>query len=314
MKLCRRIPRALAVIGGVTLVVAACGGDSEPPAPTATPAPPQPIVYEGRADQTVNVYIIDPVTGVSTQLTFEDSFDANPGWSPDYSRIIFTSDRAGERNDNDLYTMRADGSDVQRLVATPGEAEYSPRYSRDGSRIGYAVRREDGYYVASMASDGTDIRMHAGPFDFAEFPAWSADGSELFVAMIEPGLTQGADIMAVHITTGAVRTVVSTPAADVCPHVSRDGTKLTYATAVGDGEQDIYEHDLALGDTSGASDRQLTSNPARDDYSAPSPDGSQFVFLSNRDGNMELYLMNADGSGQRRLTNTPDLRENVPDW
>ena len=311
----RTIARGALALTAVGLVLfAACGGDGDEPQPTATPVAPQPIVYEGRVESTVNVFILDAITGSSTQLTEGSGFDGNPGWSTDYSRIVFSSDRGRDRNDNDLYTMLPDGSDLRRLSDTPGEAEYSARYSRDGSRIGYTLRRDDGYYVASMAADGTDARTHAGPFDFAEFPAWSADGSEMFVAMIEPGLTQGADIMGVNIETGEVRTVVSTQAADVCPHVSRDGTKLTYATAVGDGEQDIFEHDLSLGDTSGASDRQLTSNPSRDDYSAPSPDGSQFVFLSNRDGNMELYLMNADGSGQRRLTSTPELRENVPDW
>ena len=276
--------------------------------------PPQAIVYEGRVEQDVNVYVIDPASGVSTQLTSETGYDGNPGWSTDYSRIVFSSDRDLGGQKNDLYTMNPDGSDVRRVVDTPDDSEYSARYSPDGTRIGYVTRRADGYHVATMATDGTDIRTHAGPYDFAEFPAWARDGSELFVAMIEPGLTDGADIMGVNLSTGAVRKVVSTPAADVCPHVSRDGGTLTYATAVGDGEQDIYEHDLSSSDASGADDVQLTSNAARDDYSAPSPDGSEYVFLSNRDGNMELYLMGKDGSGQSRLTTTADVRENVPDW
>ena len=38
------------------------------------------------------------------------------------------------------------------------------------------------------------------------------------------------------------------------------------------------------------------------------------VFVSDREGNAELFLMDRDGSNQRRLTNTPDARENVPDW
>jgi hypothetical protein len=34
-----------------------------------------------------------------------------------------------------------------------------------------------------------------------------------------------------------------------------------------------------------------------------SPDGSQIVFVSNRDGNFEIYVMDADGTNQTRLTN-----------
>ena len=36
-----------------------------------------------------------------------------------------------------------------------------------------------------------------------------------------------------------------------------------------------------------------------------SPDGSQVLFVSDRDGDPDIYLMNADGSDVRQLTNEP---------
>jgi Tol biopolymer transport system component len=38
------------------------------------------------------------------------------------------------------------------------------------------------------------------------------------------------------------------------------------------------------------------------------------VFVSDRNGKPELYLMDRDGGHERRLTTTPEVQENVPDW
>ena len=111
-------------------------------------------------------------------------------------------------------------------------------------------------------------------------------------------------------------TRIATPAGDVCPHVSHDGEYLTYASGAGDenGNIDLFRHELSSSDTTGAGDERLTDSSFTDDYGNPSPDDKSYVFLSNRDGNSELYLMDADGTHQRRLTTTPTVRENVPDW
>ena len=116
--------------------------------------------------------------------------------------------------------------------------------------------------------------------------------------------------------TREVKTRIATRGPDVCPHFSRDGKRLTYASPR-DGDEahlDIFAHDMASDDTTGAADTPITSDPARDDYANASPDDREMVFVSDRDGNPELYLMSRDGSNERRLTTTPDVRENVPDW
>ncbi|HEY8172944.1 MAG TPA: hypothetical protein VIH21_07635 [Dehalococcoidia bacterium] len=275
-----------------------------------------PIVYEAREDKAVNVYTIDPNTTEVAQLTHNTSFDGNPGWSPDYTRIVFASDRERGGRNNDLYTMAADGTDVQKITDGRIESFWSPRFSPDGNQISFALQQQGEYYVGVMRRDGSFARPLAGPYQFAEFPAWSRDGKEIFYSAIGEG-TQAADILAVDVATAAVRTVISTPAADVCPHFSRDGTYLTYASSphgTDDGEPDIFKHDLSSTDTTGADDIALTTDPARDDYANPSPDNKHYVFISVRDGDYDLYLMNADGTNQRRLLDTPNIRENVPDW
>jgi len=58
-------------------------------------------------------------------------------WSPDGSRLAFSSNRDG---DWDIYVMNADGSDVRQLVDSPG-LDDKPHWSPDGSRIGFATTR-----------------------------------------------------------------------------------------------------------------------------------------------------------------------------
>ncbi len=310
----------------LALVAPACGGGR------ATRAL---IVYEAKsaADKSTNVWTIDAATGASKQLTFGTSFDGNPGWSPDHTRIIFSSDRDNDAGKDDLYVMNADGSAVRRLTSTKDVTEWSAKFSPDGKRVAYVAVATDGYYLALMDPDGANQRHVAGPYRFAEFPAWRRNGpDEVFFSAIEQDRSD-ADIYSYDIATQQVSVRISTSAADVCPHVTYDGKTLSYASvAPGDENKDnidLFAHDLSSDDTTGASDTRLTDEPGTDDYGNPSPDDKLMVFISTREepaeiyesdrnapaaGNTELYLMDRDGKNQRPLTDTPDSRENVPDW
>ena len=75
-----------------------------------------------------------------------------------------------------------------------------------------------------------------------------------------------------------------------------------------DGNPEIYVMNV-----DGSNQTRLTDNPAQENSSDWSPDGSKIAFNSNRDGNLEIYVMNADGSGVERLTNG-DPADITPDW
>jgi Tol biopolymer transport system component len=301
----------------------ACGGSDDD-------APDRPlVVYEASADGVTNIYTIDPETAETKQITFGDGFDGTPAWSPDGERIVFVSDRDGQQR-RDMYVMDADGANAQRLTDTPDAGELSPRYSPDGTRIAYIVDGAEGWSLWETTAQGTGARQLAGGYAFAEFPAWSPEADELFFAAIERGEAAASGASSIYASSGDstahifsldmetldVRTVIRTEGIDVCPHLMPDGASLLYASTrtADNAKHRIYLHDLDSDDTTGSSDAVLTDAAARSDYPDPSPDGARIVFTSDRDGNTEMYVMNADGSEQRRLTNTPDMRENVPDW
>jgi Tol biopolymer transport system component len=315
-------PWLLPLIAIVAAALAGCGESDDRP---------HLVVYEASTGGVTNIFTIDPTTGETAQLTDADDFDGNPSWSPDRKHIVFSSKR-DDPEAFDLYVMDADGGNVRRLTETPDAGELSPRYSPDGKRIAYVSDDGDSWTVWEMSAAGDDKRRLAGSYDFAEFPAWTPDGRLLYFAAIEEAAANAAGssavdiyatssentahIYSVDLRTLEVQTRIRTAGIDVCPHISPDGERLVYAsTSTADSATHrIFSHDLDSGDTTGASDTPLTDGSARSDYPDPSPDGSRLVFTSERDGNTEMYIMNADGTEQRRLTHTPEMRENVPDW
>lgn len=59
---------------------------------------------------------------------------------------------------------------------------------------------------------------------------------------------------------------------------------------------------------------QLTDGVGNNYSPSFSPDGIKIVFISTRDGNPEIYIMNTDRSEQTRLTNTPNIYEDLPSF
>ena len=89
----------------------------------------------------------------STEINISNSaaFDGWPAWSPDGTKVAFTSNRMGPANVGHIFIVNADGTDVTQL--TSGRWSYAqPAWSEDGQSI-YAYQNEetDSYEFGDIA-------------------------------------------------------------------------------------------------------------------------------------------------------------------
>jgi Tol biopolymer transport system component len=212
-------------------------------------------------------------------------FQGDPAWSPDGSRIAFTSNRTGRSG---IYVMRADGSQTRKLTISD-DGDVRPSWSPDGRRIVFARSGRGRLYV--IDADGRNLRTLTRTVAVADSdPAWSPDGTR--IAFVRRPL--GGGLAAIYLIGsdghGLCRLTPFTRSV-FGPAWSPDGTKITYTNRERTGFA------IAVVGADGTGRRTLTREWL-DFTPAWSADGTKIVFAREA----TLYEMNADGSGLRRLT------------
>jgi Tol biopolymer transport system component len=84
-----------------------------------------------------NLWLLDLTrNGAATKFTFVSALDFDPVWSPDGSRIVFSSDRDGVRN---LYGKLASGARDEEILLKSDRPKVPSSWSRDGRFLLYTV-------------------------------------------------------------------------------------------------------------------------------------------------------------------------------
>lgn len=126
-------------------------------------------------------------------LTSGNFDDSDPAWSPDGARIAFASKRVSgdpDISDNDdIFVIDAKpGAEAKRLTRYDGEDDGRIAWSPDGARIAYltGITAPDHSHrmwkLAVMPSEGGAATVLSAALDRQVIePAWSADGSSIYV-------------------------------------------------------------------------------------------------------------------------------------
>jgi Tol biopolymer transport system component len=226
------------------------------------------------------------------------TFQIDPEFSPDGSRIAFASARSGSL---DVYVMDADGSDTRRLTTTPGN-QSQPTWSQDGSRIAFQSD-QDGDHIYVMGSDGKGARRVTNDPAPEIEPAWSPDGRWIAYSRRLPG-TEIRELWLVRPDGTGRRRLTGRVQAAYGPAWSPDGSTIAFASKQETGRFEIY----AIG-SDGKGLRRVTFSNEDAFEPAWSPDGKTLAF--SRDGS--IVTVDATGADPQVLTGS-GTNDSSPDW
>src|SRR4029077_4927670 len=92
--------------------------------------------------------------GAPEELTGGKEQNRLPVWSPDGTRIAFSSTRDGN---DEIYVMNKDGSNVRRLTNNPAP-DITPTWSPNGGQLAFTSDRWGGPAIYVMGADGLNPR------------------------------------------------------------------------------------------------------------------------------------------------------------
>ena len=290
-----------------------------PATATAGDADPAPRIAFSRYDPRIDGFALwsaRPDGSHGRRLTRGQAYF--PDWSPDRARIVF--DFPDEDGDEQIATVRADGTGFRQLTDLPGVSECAD-YSPDGRHVVFDRYdpAQDEFFTSLwvMRSDGSRARPLFGP-DSTTFdvePEYSPDGTRIVFGRIDPATEQEA-----LFVTDADGTDVRqlTPYAEGVEHPrwSPDGRWIVYDVEQG-LDPALTVNGIYLVRPDGRDRHRLFQDDRlvafKPDFS---PDGRHILFgcyvraLQQED----LCVMRADGSGWHRVVRTRGTNENWPVW
>ncbi len=240
------------------------------------------------------LWVVEVETGETTRLYEGDA--VHPSWSPSGERIAFWTYRDGGQRD--LYTMRADGTDVA-AVTEDAATDWNPVWSPDGKWLYFSSDRGGDFGIWRVAIDessgnilGEPQRVATSAGATAGYLSFSKDGTRL--GFMSSTMRFRLDRIDIDPETGSAggdpRTLTLFTTGASAAAISPDGSLIAYQTVL-ERQGDLYVLAIESGER-----RQLTDDAAKD-RGPKWIDGSRLLFYSDRDGEYRAWSIRVDGGG-----------------
>jgi TolB protein len=258
------------------------------------------FVLEGRGSR--EIYLVDSDGENVQRVTNDGSFALTPAWSPDGTRIAYTSYRAGRPilYERDLRTGR------DRVLSEREGMNTTPAYSSDGQLLAFATTVSGNVEVATVGRGGGSLQQqtHGRRFDSLA-PSFSPDGRSL--AFVSNRLGEPAVYV---MSLGGEARLVSDYAygktrLNTSPDWSPKGGEIAYHSG-SKGVYDIMLVDLAKGT------RRLLTNVGSNEDPSWGPDGRHLVFSSRDREGGGLFVLDTVTGRVRPLLRGKGY--GLPDW
>ena len=264
------------------------------------------IAFISTRDDNAEIYVMDTDGTDTVRLTKHSVIDSYPAWSPDGTKIAFTSNRRNGAT-HEIYIMDADGKRPVRLTKNnqPVPAyDESPSWSPDGRKIAFASNREGNSEIYVMDTNGKNIVQLTRTLAREVTPSWSPDGSQ--IAYVSRDINADSDIYVMNADGAKPVNLTRNPRArNRDPSWSPDGRLIAFES------RGVGNHDIYVMGADGSNLVRLTHHVAWDAYPSWSPDGRHIVFTSLRNlEREEPFLMNPDGTNIIQLTHGSEREMN----
>ena len=235
------------------------------------------LLFWTNKDGNSEIYSLD-AQGVTTNLTNNPANDYYPAWSPDGTKIVFSSERDGDR---ELYVMNSDGSNQTRLTYSPGQ-DMLASWSPDGTKIIFRSARDGNQEIYVMNSDGSNqvnITNNAASDAYVE---WSITGKISFTS------NRAAGVWRIYTMNPDGSNVALQGTGNRMSTWSPDGSKIAYLNS-SSGTDGIF-----ISNADGSNAVSYTNDSYTRTYPSWSPDGNRVAFSSLVDGIYALQVLNVN--------------------
>ena len=172
------------------------------------------------------------VNGTSVRLLTTRARNASPRWSPDGTKILFWSDRDGNK---EVYVMNADGSAPTNLTNDAAE-DLEATWSPDGTRIAFRSVRTGSGDIYVMKADGSEVTRLTTEAGQDANPRWSPDGTRI---AFDGDRGRNFDVFVINADGSGLVNLTNHSALDSAPTWSPDGRMITFHSHR-DGNSEVY--------------------------------------------------------------------------
>jgi TolB protein len=213
--------------------------------PPKGPAYSRTARYRWEFPESMDIFAADLDGKNLVRLTDTPGYDAEGSYSPDGSKIVFTSFRDG---DGEIYIMDADGKNPRRITHAKGY-DGGPFFSPDGKRIIYRSDRKENdlLQVYINNTEGTAERALTNN-DFVNWgPYWHPDGRHIIYATSKHGHSN-YELYLMDVDTGSEERVTYHEGFDGLPVFSPDGKRLMWTSSgrTADRKSQLFIADFTL--------------------------------------------------------------------